>query len=302
MDCCMDSGRGTRRGGTRDRFPRRLIIPVLGLLALGLLAARIAAADEIDSLPAAGLVLTQPGKYVVTQDLTYAGDGAAITLAANDVVLDMRGHRLTGPGPGTGAYGIYVPSGTGAVIENGTVSGFDYGVLLDLASSQASVSGMIVQGNHDGIAVVGSGCTIMANTAIGNDAAGIVVLEGEANTISGNIAEANQNGIAVINADRNTLTVNTAAGNTAAGITVSGSIGNALTGNTTHCNDRYDLADDSACANTWSDNCFFTTDGSPCLGEAVCPVKTPSAPGMSPPSPAPGRDCSRGGRSTGSRR
>jgi parallel beta-helix repeat protein len=239
-------------------------------VALGLLAAAPVRAAEIDALPLEGLVLDQPGTYTVTHDLTYTGDGAAITLFASPVILDLNGHSLSGPGSDQGAFGIYVPSGSGAVIENGAVSGFDFGVLLDLASDAVSVTGITARGNHDGIAVVGSGCTVSGCLAVGNDAVGIVVLEGEGNAITGSTAMGNQNGIAVLNADRNTVSGNTSDGNQIAGLTVSGSMGNTFSGNTAQCNGGADLTDDQACANTWQDNCFGTTDGSPCLGTPAC--------------------------------
>lgn len=252
-------------GTAGRRCCQRLSPTVLVLFALGLLASPPAMAADIDALPPSGMILDQPGQYTVTHDLSYAGEGAAITVIADGVVLDLHGNRLTGPGGSTGAYGVYVPTGSGAVIENGTVTGFDFGILLDMATYSVSLSGITAQGNHDGIGVVGRGNTIAGNTANRNDAVGIVVLEGESNIVSGNTTQGNRIGIAVLDGDRNTVSGNTASGNGAIGIGAFHSVGNSLSDNTALGNGGFDLADDVPCENIWTGNSSGTTNGSPCL-------------------------------------
>ena len=47
-----------------------------------------------------GTVISSPGDYQLSADLSCAGDG--ITIAASGVHLSMAGHGLTGDGTGTG--------------------------------------------------------------------------------------------------------------------------------------------------------------------------------------------------------
>lgn len=50
----------------------------------------------IKNIPPMGVVISEPGKYVFENDLTWTplSDGAAITILASDVTLNMQGHTL----------------------------------------------------------------------------------------------------------------------------------------------------------------------------------------------------------------
>lgn len=50
----------------------------------------------IEEIPASGVLINQPGTYYFKKNLTWhpEADGAAITIQANDVILDLRGHTL----------------------------------------------------------------------------------------------------------------------------------------------------------------------------------------------------------------
>lgn len=69
--------------------------------------------------------------YHLTADLTETGTGTCITLSGTGSALLLYGYSITGPGAATSTgYGIHI-TGTRDVVEgfNGTVSGFDIGVL-----------------------------------------------------------------------------------------------------------------------------------------------------------------------------
>ena len=51
-------------------------------------------------------------------------DGAAITINADEVILDLNGTSLHGPGGSNSAIGVLVPSRRGVTIQNGDIDGF----------------------------------------------------------------------------------------------------------------------------------------------------------------------------------
>lgn len=73
----------------------------------------------ISSLPC---ILTNPGAYFVTTNLTGAANANGITIAANNVVLDLRGFTLTGV-PGS-SNGVYLAGNYAASVANGTLTGW----------------------------------------------------------------------------------------------------------------------------------------------------------------------------------
>jgi len=117
--------------------------------------------------------ISAPGVYCVTQKITSnLASGAAITIAANNVVLDLNDFAIgnLGAGPSTIAYGIYAVDRQNIVVKNGILRGFWIGVaLLDGTSvglTTALSSGHIVDGitsDHSylaGIALNGPDCTV----------------------------------------------------------------------------------------------------------------------------------------------
>lgn len=102
------------------------------LAAVLLLFAPVAFACDTN-IPAVPYTITQPGYYCLAADLGYPNaSGAAITIAADSVTVDLKGYRLWTPsGLSTSAIGIEAPAGRlRTTIRNGSVDGFKYGVLL----------------------------------------------------------------------------------------------------------------------------------------------------------------------------
>ena len=85
----------------------------------------------IDSLP---VVLSESGKYSFAEDLSFFGAGPAITVASNDVCIDLCCHSLT---LGGGTQGIFAEGVSKVSVENGSIKSFtatnnsqSHGVLL----------------------------------------------------------------------------------------------------------------------------------------------------------------------------
>jgi hypothetical protein len=97
-------------------------------------------------IPRVPFTIPSAGVYCLTHNLASgAASGAAITIAANDVVLDLNGWTLDGSGAGTATEAVGI-SGTGRsnlTIKNGTVRGFQVGVQL---ASLPGAHGHVVEG------------------------------------------------------------------------------------------------------------------------------------------------------------
>ena len=83
----------------------------------------------ISSLP---FTITQSGTYTFSKVLNFSsvGGGLAITIAASNVVIDLKGYELkanpTGAGRGIESSNRFV----NLIIRNGTISGFQFGVAV----------------------------------------------------------------------------------------------------------------------------------------------------------------------------
>lgn len=116
--------------------------------------------------------LSRPGLYCLDRSLsTSATTGVAITVNADDVVLDLNGWTLDGSaaGLGTEAVGIRSLDRSNITVKNGTVRGFRAGVqLIGLPPS----GGHVVEGiradrmTGEGISVSGRGMRIRGNQVL----------------------------------------------------------------------------------------------------------------------------------------
>jgi hypothetical protein len=72
--------------------------------------------------------ISNPGFYFLGSNLTYAGTGAAITIAADNVTLDLMGFTLAAE-PLSYPIGISMSGRSNVEIRNGTVEGFACGIV-----------------------------------------------------------------------------------------------------------------------------------------------------------------------------
>ena len=120
-------------------------------------------------------IISAPGRYYLTRDLTYNGTGNAIAIAEflDYVTLDLNGFTLAGFNAGTGikALGPTPPSQFPLNIQNGYVRGFQTGIDVQLAAHvriedvhvYANTNSGISIGNHGVI----DGCTSANNGTSG---------------------------------------------------------------------------------------------------------------------------------------
>jgi parallel beta-helix repeat protein len=101
----------------------RRISPIIGA---ALLAVSSASAAPIKLQPDAfPVTITQSGPYRLAADVAVTNPGRhGITVLANDVAIDLRGHSLKGPGRGSGS-AIFQPAGVERLsVSNGGISGW----------------------------------------------------------------------------------------------------------------------------------------------------------------------------------
>src|SRR4051794_36271364 len=78
----------------------------------------------------------------ITKSIVVANDlpctGTALVINANGVTLNLNGHTLTGDGDDIGN-GVEAQNFSNLTIENGTVTGFHYGILVFGTASKIKV-------------------------------------------------------------------------------------------------------------------------------------------------------------------
>lgn len=135
---------------------RLWILCLLALCAIWAPSREAVAAESYDScsgyvtsLPA---TIATPGTWCLKQDLsTGIQEGAAITIAANNVTLDCNGFKVGGltAGIDTQALGVFAMQRTNVTVRNCNVRGFWFGISLHYnAGDTVAPSGHVVEGNR----------------------------------------------------------------------------------------------------------------------------------------------------------
>jgi len=144
-----------------------------------------AVGTKITSLP---YTINNSGFYFLSSDLTTTGNG--ITVAVNNVTIDLMGFSLIGPGGG--GEGISVINRTNVEIRNGTVRNFYYSILGNNVSANIRISNVRVLSNAFGIQLPGKGNLVNGCSCSNNGGVGILVGSG---TIINCVSNNNSTGI-----------------------------------------------------------------------------------------------------------
>jgi hypothetical protein len=180
------------------------IFMVSALLSLTFVNHAVAA----PTLISACRTITQPGLYILTTNLTAAGD--CLVVRAEFVTIDLAGFTIAGNGTGGGITDRSNTSARGLTVRDGTIRNFSVGISLavspDLLIERVRLIGNTSNGllanEHsilkDSIASdngregfnVGGDSLVTGNTSRRNTNAGFVV--GASSTISGNDSNENQ--------------------------------------------------------------------------------------------------------------
>ena len=144
--------------------------------------------------PSCGQVLDQSVK--LTSNLE-CNDSDGLIVGVSDITIDLNGHTIIGPGPESSKVGIMVPNHANVIIQDGSIEGFQAGVLASGADAL-----MIDRVNFEG-------------NQIGAFATGSTLVE-----IQKSLFDQNQIGVAAHSTQNAMITMNTFDGNTMAGITL----------------------------------------------------------------------------------
>lgn len=112
---------------------------------VGTLQAETTQGIPIYSLP---YTITIPGVYYLTEDHSLSlADGNAITINADNVVLDLNGYNIgnVAAGSNTKAVGIYAWEHKNITIRNGTISGFQIGIRLNSDLTPTRSKGHVIE-------------------------------------------------------------------------------------------------------------------------------------------------------------
>jgi parallel beta-helix repeat protein len=111
-------------------FMKTSLLTLLPLSILAFIAPQLHAVTVINSLPH---VIRQPGVYVLESNLTFTQTTIgvyAISINASDVVLNFQGHSISNLVTATESSGVVAQQSSNVTVENGTLNGFYFGVVL----------------------------------------------------------------------------------------------------------------------------------------------------------------------------
>jgi parallel beta-helix repeat protein len=152
-------------------------------------------------MPASAAPPLQCGS-VVTQSATLTTDlvcsGTALTIGADNVTLDLKGHTITGPGIYVGeTAGVSVVERSGVTVTNGTITGFRYGVRAD-TTNNTTLTKLYSHHNLRGFDLAnGQGLNVSKNTVTFSDLDAIRVGGSDDSLIAQNVVSDNVFGIYV---------------------------------------------------------------------------------------------------------
>jgi parallel beta-helix repeat protein len=262
---------------------RRLTLCLVVAVAGGLLVA--GSASAITSVRC-GSTIKSPGTYQLTTNCS----GAGITIKASHVVLNLKGHTITGDEGHVGVYAVNVSDLR--IVGPGTIKNYNHGVLLEDVSS-AYVGDLTTKKNFSwGILIVdgSSEVTVERVTAASNGKSGVQANDSTGVLVTRSTLTGNPSpgvlfylGADDSRVENSTFTNNFAGvwsygdGNEVSGNQITGSVygvvlddtatNTTVTGNTATGSSAYDLFDDNGptCgSNTWSGNTFDTRN-QPCI-------------------------------------
>jgi parallel beta-helix repeat protein len=226
----------------QQRWASGIPLRVILAGAIAILVTTMLPAPAVAAGLSCGAILTQNTR--LDRDLScVTGDG--LVVGADNIVLNLNGHAISGPATFASGAGVRVAFHHGVHVRNGSIRGFTEGVVLDNASA-ARVGNLVLTDNLRGVNLaISSGNLVERNVIARSGLDGIRLGFSSGNRIEGNILTNNVFGInvadfsndnriarnristsrdlgigVVTHADRNTITGNWVSGGAVDGITV----------------------------------------------------------------------------------
>lgn len=165
-----------------------------GVLVAGMTPAGSAAAAPSTAQVGCGAVLTSNTQ--LTADLS-CGAGDALVVGADNIVVDLNGHTISGPGSFVPGAGVRIAFHREATVRGGTIRGFSEGVVLDTASAN-HVTNLVLTTNLRGVNLaISTENLIERNRISGSGLDGIRLGLSSRNRVTGNVLADNVFGIGV---------------------------------------------------------------------------------------------------------
>lgn len=126
------------------------------------------AQNIITEIPSSGLVINSPGNYVFGENIKWeaTGDGQAILITANNVILDLNNHSLKSKKTNFNTIGILAISVSNIIIKNGSIENFAFHGIKCENSANIYIKNITVNGlNKDNIATFTVPVGILVSTS-----------------------------------------------------------------------------------------------------------------------------------------
>jgi hypothetical protein len=132
--------------------------------------------------------ITSPGTWTVTTNVTAAAGVNCITVDANGVAIDLRGHVITGSGLSSGI--VDRGGQTNLVVANGTLTGFNQAINLG-HTSHTTISNITVTNTGTSGIHIGADYGVVTDSQANNNQRYGIYFDGSNNTVSNTVANNN---------------------------------------------------------------------------------------------------------------
>ena len=195
------------------------------------------------------ILIDRPGYYELDSDIINCTYECGIYISASNVVLDGKGHIMTGAASESSRYGIYVDEATNVTIRNIRIRRWSFAGIYLYFSSSNRIYDTSVESSYHGIYLYFSNSNAMWNNTIKNsDWTGIFLQNSSSNDIHDNIMGDNDCGIYLYGStsSNNRIHNNIIQNSITGGISLYGVSNNKIYNNTIISSDQFGMVLDSS--------------------------------------------------------
>lgn len=186
----------TRSGKTRKLLAGCLVLLLVASVVTGtsLFAAGPANAQSPTTIDSC-TTITEPGTYVLTQDVTNSSETVCIDVQASDVVIDGDGHTIDGI-DGSETTAVSIESQSNVTVKNLVLSEWRIGTKLD-STTNSTVSNVVVTDTLRGVYLSESDANTLRNVSVTDSGSGITLFRSQQNHLTDIVSSDNANGISI---------------------------------------------------------------------------------------------------------
>jgi len=144
------------------------------------------------------IIINESGYYELTEDLIYCIEDAGIFVNASNVIIDGKGHVISGVPKGAGLYGIYVNNQTNITIVNVTIEDWtECGICL-INSSSCTIRACRIRESNKGIILYQTSCIVIHDSTVQACKIGMSLDSSSIVSIYGNTIRGNDKGVILL--------------------------------------------------------------------------------------------------------